>query len=621
VKHERPRPKGTKLAILLGIVWLLLLAATWFVYRNDDGDGGGFLNFLARFHIVIVHLPIGVIMLGAAMDILARFTALQHLRASLPFVYWIAFLGAIAATLAGYLLMSVEGFAGRAVTLHMYFGLAVVVFSLFALVGSLAKKWALSTVSILGAVAMAMASGHFGGAMVHDDDYLTEHAPESLKPLLTVGLADTDTEPEEPGGEPEGEEEIPLGERVVYTDFVAPILDAKCNECHDANKIKGDLRMDTYELLLAGAEGSDYPTIVRGDADQSEMIVRVTLPEDDGDFMPPKGEPLTPEEIELLSLWIKAGAAREATVADLGEEPNVEATLLAVEAAYSEKEEVVETAVATFESVWQTLSPEEQQARMDQVMTAAGEYNFSVMPVSAEDDRLRVNVINAADQFGDDQLAMLEPVAERVIWLDLARSQITDEGMEIVGKMRALERLHLENTAVTDAGIVELAGLTELEYLNLYGTQVTNGIFDTFATLPNLRRVYLWQTQVDPAAAVSYERSVNLDINTGVDLAAAVETPAEEEGEKAEEENKADEQEQEQEQEQADDESESADEEKKKQENQSRDEEENSSADKPAEEEKKAEDADSPPRPEEKKNTDEGDSPPDSESEEEEQAN
>ncbi|MEM9016577.1 MAG: c-type cytochrome domain-containing protein [Verrucomicrobiota bacterium] len=506
-------------------------------YRNSEGDGGGFLNFVGRFHILIVHLPIGVIFLSAIMEILTRLPALSHLRASVLFVNWIAFLGAILATLVGYLLMSVEGFAGRAMDLHMYFGLAVVVCTFFAVFFSLKNKIKLTTLSTFAAVAMSMSSGHFGGAMVHEGDYLVEHAPEPFKPFLLLGL-ESDSDAEKIAAESgEGEEvvEVALADRPVYADFVVPILEAKCNECHNENKIKGDLRMDTHELLLAGSEGSDYPTVVPGNADDSEMIVRVMLPEDDDEFMPPKGDPLTPEEVELLSLWIQAGATQETTVAQLGSDPAIEQTVLAVDAIHTGGDEVVEVAGAEVISLWDTLSPEEQQERMDEVAAAASKFHFSVMPISAEDDRLRVNVINAAKEFGDDQLALLEPVADQIVWLDLARSQVTDEGMKTVGQMKSLERLHLENTTVTDEGIKQIGSLAGLEYLNLYGTKVGNGIFETFKTLPALNRVYVWQTEVTPGEARAFEKSVNLEINTGVELAAAAPAPPAEEPAKAEE--------------------------------------------------------------------------------------
>src|SRR5690606_1289187 len=122
----------------------------------------------------------------------------------------------------------------------------------------------------------------------------------------------------------------------------------------------------------AGAEGTDYPTIIPENADESEFIVRVTLPHDDDDFMPPKGDAMTPEEIELISLWIDAGASLTTTVAELGDDPKIEATALAVAAQMDSTtdEEVADTAIATFESVWDTLSPEEQETRMKEVLAA-----------------------------------------------------------------------------------------------------------------------------------------------------------------------------------------------------------------------------------------------------------
>ncbi|NLT69591.1 MAG: hypothetical protein GXX91_02715, partial [Verrucomicrobiaceae bacterium] len=527
VKHQPPSRGGVKAPLGLGILWALTLGAIWFAYRHSEGETGGFLHFLARFHIVIVHFPIGVIFLAALMEFLSHFTAFSYLRNTIPFVLWLSFLGAIFATMAGYLLMNVEGFAGRALDLHLYFGLGVVVCTCFALVLYLKGKRFLADVAILGAVVSTMASGHFGGAMVHQPDYLTEHAPERLKPALLIGLNAPAPKPgpvfpTEGEGEKKEEEppaEIPIGERIVYTDFIVPILDRTCNECHNENKIKGKLRMDTHELLLAGAEGSDYPTVIPGNAEESELLVRVNLPDDDDEFMPPKGDPLAPAEVELLTLWINAGAAADTTVAQLGDAPSIAATALEVAALHAgSRKEVAETALATYESVWNTLSPEEQADRLAAVNAAAERHHFAVMPLSAEDDRLRVNVINAAKEFGDEQLKLLEPVAERIVWLDLARSQITDEGMKSVRQMRELERLHLENTAVSDTGIAELAPLEKLEYLNLYGTQVGNGIFETFAKMPGLRKVYLWQTSVEAGAAKAFERSVNLQINTGVEL-------------------------------------------------------------------------------------------------------
>lgn len=520
VKREAPKRKGVGIAVALGLLWLAVICVIWYAYRNAESEGGGIVNFIGRFHVLIVHVPIGVIFLAFGMDILSRLKKFAHLKDSLPFILWISFLSACGATVFGYMLMSVEGFAGRAMDLHMYFGLAVVVCCLLALIFALRSKGALATLGLAAAVFTTMASGHFGGAMIHDTDYLTEHAPEPLKPLLLVGIK-THGDAAEAEATTDGDPEVALAERNVYDDFVIPILDAKCNECHNENKVKGKLRMDTHELLLAGAEGSDFPTVVPGDATESEMIVRVTLEEDHDEFMPPKGDPLIAEEIKILSLWIAAGAKTETTIAQLGDDPGIEVAALAVEALHLSEEDAVETTSIALTSVWDTLSPDEQKQHMDDIAVAADKYHFSVMPISAEDDRLRINVINAAKEFGDDQVKMLEPVADRIAWLDLARSQVTDESLAVIGKMNGLERLHLENTNVTEAGIAKLGSMPKLEYLNLYGTKVGNGVFESFQKMPLLRKVYLWQTNVDAGEAKAYERSVNLEINTGVDLTTA----------------------------------------------------------------------------------------------------
>ncbi len=94
---------------------------------------------------------------------------------------------------------------------------------------------------------------------------------------------------------------------VNYFEDVKPLLKAKCYDCHQGGKAKGDLRLDIHELALQGGE-SDGPAIVPGDADASALIFRIG--EDAGnDIMPPKGEPLSAKEVALLTKWIEEGAA------------------------------------------------------------------------------------------------------------------------------------------------------------------------------------------------------------------------------------------------------------------------------------------------------------------------
>ena len=89
---------------------------------------------------------------------------------------------------------------------------------------------------------------------------------------------------------------------------IRPILFSKCVICHgpDEEERSADLRLDTAQGAHEDLGG--YAAVVPGDADGSEMILRVTS--DDEDLvMPPmgKGDPLKPREIELLRKWIDQG--------------------------------------------------------------------------------------------------------------------------------------------------------------------------------------------------------------------------------------------------------------------------------------------------------------------------
>lgn len=92
----------------------------------------------------------------------------------------------------------------------------------------------------------------------------------------------------------------------VFAATVLPILDAHCVKCHGLAKAKGTFRVDRPDLIVQGGE-SGAPGLVAGDPEASELWYRMSLPPDDIDIMPPEGDPLTPEQIEIVRAWIEAG--------------------------------------------------------------------------------------------------------------------------------------------------------------------------------------------------------------------------------------------------------------------------------------------------------------------------
>lgn len=98
------------------------------------------------------------------------------------------------------------------------------------------------------------------------------------------------------------------GGQIDYARDIEPILQANCVKCHNERKKKGDYRVDAYEHLFAGGE-SGAVAIVPGKSDQSLLVKVIEGKNEYADsIMPPKGDPLTFQQIALIRRWIDEGA-------------------------------------------------------------------------------------------------------------------------------------------------------------------------------------------------------------------------------------------------------------------------------------------------------------------------
>ena len=93
---------------------------------------------------------------------------------------------------------------------------------------------------------------------------------------------------------------------VDYSKQVKPLLRERCWSCHGVLKQEAGLRLDTAAFAAKG--GDSGAAVVAGKVEMSLLIERVTS-KDDATRMPPEGKPLTAEQVELLSAWIRSGAS------------------------------------------------------------------------------------------------------------------------------------------------------------------------------------------------------------------------------------------------------------------------------------------------------------------------
>jgi len=92
---------------------------------------------------------------------------------------------------------------------------------------------------------------------------------------------------------------------VDYATQIKPIFTARCLACHGALKQEAGLRLDTGASARAG--GDSGAAVTPGQPADSLLIHRVSAT-DLSERMPPEGEPLTAEQIALLTAWVQQNA-------------------------------------------------------------------------------------------------------------------------------------------------------------------------------------------------------------------------------------------------------------------------------------------------------------------------
>lgn len=261
--------------------------------------------FLGRFHVLVLHLPIGIILAVIALEAASRRRTLQRPESAGSFLWAAAAVTSIVTVVLGYMHYFEGGFAGTSATVHMIAGTSVAVLATLAW---LLRMWLTSLyaraqygiAAVL--VILLFVAGHYGGNLTHGPAFLAEYAPGPIRALA--------------GLEPRRPPVTELAAADPYLDVVRPMLRARCSSCHNSERQRGMLDLSTFETTLKGGEIG--PAITPGNAEDSELYYRITLARDHEDFMPADGKtPLTDIETEIIGWWIDAGAPTETTLGSL----------------------------------------------------------------------------------------------------------------------------------------------------------------------------------------------------------------------------------------------------------------------------------------------------------------
>jgi uncharacterized membrane protein len=423
----------------------------------DGRSHADWLQFLGRFHPLVVHLPIGLILLLPLLELAgARRPAL---REAAGFVLQIALVTCVASIFFGFLLAYGSGEMGATVTRHMRGGILLTLELL--LCNAIRISWVAGRLPrvysalLAGALLTLAWTAHQGGSLTHGSDYLTRYMPAPIRRVLAPSAVAA-----HPGS--------------FFARHIYPVLDTKCVACHGTNKEQGGLRLDSYESLMAG--GKDGAVIAPRNPDGSILLQKVTLPPSDPHFMPAEGRaPLTPDEIARIHAWVLAGASAEA---------------------------VSVTGAFVAEDREQALQPvDDYSAFMTDIRQMQQSQGAKLVAVSANpSDGLILRTVDVAASFDDAHLARFERFAPFIVEAELGRTAVTDASLETLSQFKHLRALHLEGTAVSGRTLGKLSSLSQLTYLNLSGTKVTREAVATLKNMFKLRHLYLFDTPAEPAS-------------------------------------------------------------------------------------------------------------------------
>ncbi|MEM6631047.1 MAG: DUF1549 domain-containing protein [Bacteroidota bacterium] len=272
----------------------ILLASTWI------------WEFLGRLHPMIVHFPIGILVVAFLLELSTFWRKPQAPFSRKHNQIWVT-IGAISAlfsALFGTLLYQFGSYQGTTIQLHLIGGWITALLATFAAFSYTAKPPNSHTVSMttLGlAVLSLVVTGHWGASITHGANYLTEVLPSNEGPTdherseklaLFTSFSQQDSFP------PDQLDQLNLEVRAIFAH--------NCYQCHSTEKQKGGLILDSKEGVFKG--GDSGPILLPGNSEKSEIIRRLELPRSHEESMPPKGKVLASSEISLVHLWIDQGA-------------------------------------------------------------------------------------------------------------------------------------------------------------------------------------------------------------------------------------------------------------------------------------------------------------------------
>ncbi len=452
-------------------IGLLLVFGLLTIYAIKQNEAPRFVLLLGRFHPLLLHLPIGALVVVFFLDILGRFQKNYQQIVIRNLLGFTAFFS-ITTCFLGFFLSLEAGYDSNTLDFHFYTGIgtAVLITILFylSLKPDFNLKKSFFPILFISIIGISVA-GHYGSILTHGEGFLTEYA-KAPKKEKTIEVKDS---------------------LRLYSNVVAKIFDKKCIQCHNTSKKKGELSLINPTSILKGGENGE--NLIPGNAQASLLYSRLLLPISDEAHMPPEGkEQLTKDEKWLIKHWIDTGADFNNYVAGIKSNDTLSKKL--EKYLVFNKIEIPKASVSDIEKV-----------------RKAGFRVIEIVPGEAA-----LNVKFNGKKPTKKEIKTLFELKKQIVELDFHSAEFTDEMTAGFGKFSNLKFLRINGISLGDKALGNFKKLGSLEVLNLFNTNISNEGLIRLLNEIQPKKIYVGNTKVDKATALSLATNHSIDIQNSI---------------------------------------------------------------------------------------------------------